>query len=43
MTYFYTTARFGLADQVSGNYEAVMGREPRSLREHVEDYRICWF
>lgn len=34
----YTTVRLGLADRVTGDTRAVLGREPRKMRMFVEDY-----
>jgi hypothetical protein len=39
MVGIYTTARVGLAGRVSEDVERVLGREPRSVREYVADYR----
>jgi len=38
MTGIYSTARFGLADRVTGDVERVLGRAPRTVREYAEDY-----
>ena len=34
----YTTARLGLAGRVTDDVRRVLGRDPRSLREYVQDY-----
>jgi uncharacterized protein YbjT (DUF2867 family) len=39
MVVIYTTTRLGLAGRVSDDAAALLGREPRSLRTYVEDYR----
>lgn len=39
MTGIYTTARLGLAGRVSDDVQEVLGRNPRSLREYVSDYK----
>jgi uncharacterized protein YbjT (DUF2867 family) len=38
MAGIYTTARLGLAGRVTDDVARVLGREPRSLRDYVEDY-----
>ena len=39
MVGIYTTARLGLAGRVTDDVAQVLGRDPRSLREYVQDYR----
>jgi uncharacterized protein YbjT (DUF2867 family) len=39
MVGIYTTARLGLAGRVTDDVERVLCREPRSLREYVQDYK----
>ena len=38
----YTVCRFGLASHVSPETARLLGREPISLRQYVEDYRESW-
>jgi uncharacterized protein YbjT (DUF2867 family) len=38
---FYTV-RFGMAAKVTGELPRILGREPRSMREYINDYRQCW-
>lgn len=38
----YTTARLGIADELSTDVRDVLMRSPISLRTFVEDYRDCW-
>ena len=38
----YTATRLGMADRVTDDVEAILGRPPRSFREFAEDYREAW-
>lgn len=38
----YTACRFGLASNVTEDTERLLGREPRSVRQYVADYRERW-
>ncbi|MCU0571196.1 MAG: SDR family oxidoreductase [Oculatellaceae cyanobacterium Prado106] len=42
MVGIYTTARLGLAGEVTDEVARLLGRSPISLRQYVEDYRSCW-
>lgn len=42
MTGIYLTARFGLADRVTGDLHRVLGREPTSVRQFAIDYADRW-
>lgn len=42
MTGIYLTARFGLAETVTGDLETLLERKPTSLRQFIRDYRECW-
>jgi uncharacterized protein YbjT (DUF2867 family) len=45
MAGIYTTARLGLADRVSDDLERLLGREPLTMRDfvedHADDFRAC--
>jgi len=38
----YTVAKFGMADSTTNEIEKLLGREPISFSEFVEDYREYW-
>jgi uncharacterized protein YbjT (DUF2867 family) len=42
MTGIYLTARFGLADRVTGDLHHVLGREPTSVHQFAIDYADRW-
>ena len=42
MVGLYTVCRFGLASKVTQDTARLLGREPRSVRQYVEDYRESW-
>ena len=42
MTWLYWSTRNGMAAQVTGEVQRLLGREPISLRRYVEDYREAW-
>jgi len=42
MSGLYTTAKLGLAGELSNDLTDILGRSPIPLRRFVEDYRSCW-
>ncbi|MBW4507291.1 MAG: SDR family oxidoreductase [Scytonematopsis contorta HA4267-MV1] len=42
MVGIYTTARLGLAGNITSDVEQLLGRPPLTMRQYVEDYRHLW-
>ena len=42
MTALYLITRFGNAEEVTHEVETILGCEPISFRQFVEDYQACW-
>ncbi|MBG1243288.1 SDR family oxidoreductase [Nostoc sp. NZL] len=42
MVAIYTTARLGLAGNITSDTEQLLNRSPLTIRQYVEDYRQCW-
>ena len=42
MAGLYTSTRFGMAGQVTGDIERLLGRPPTSLRQYAQDYAWAW-
>jgi uncharacterized protein YbjT (DUF2867 family) len=38
----FLTVRLGLAQKVTGDARALLGRPPRSLEQYITDYRDVW-
>jgi len=42
MVAIYTTARLGLAGNITSDTEQLLNRSPLTIRRYVEDYRQFW-
>lgn len=42
MVAIYTTARLGLAGNITSDTEQLLNRLPLTMRQYVEDYRHFW-
>lgn len=42
MLAIYTTARLGLADNITPDTEQLLNRSPLTMRQYIEDYRQFW-
>jgi uncharacterized protein YbjT (DUF2867 family) len=41
-TWLYTNTRSGMAEQITGEVQRLLGRPPIPLQRYIEDYRDCW-
>ena len=42
MAVLYTSTRFGMADHVTNEVERMIGHQPITFRQYVQDYRDAW-
>lgn len=41
-TWLYTNTRSGMADVITGEVQRLLGRQPISMRQYIEDYKASW-